>query len=153
LKSESSNLDRNEKEESHDISPVLLVEDNTNDILITQRMWNKAKIENPLIVVRDGEEALDFLFGRGDYADVTEVGLVLLDLHMPRVDGFEVLRRIRNSWALKRLPVIFLTGSYREKDKNRAYDLGCDGFIVKPLTLENFTEAVRDIQRFNLMPL
>jgi len=136
-------------ENSPDKHPVLLAEDNIDDVLITRRFWEKANIVNPLYVVSDGEEALDFLFRRGDYADVPEASLILLDLRMPKVDGFEVLKEIRSS-SLERLPVIMLTGSYREKEKNRASDLGCDGFLVKPLTFDNFVKAVIDIRRFSL---
>ncbi len=129
--------------------PVLLAEDNIDDVFIARRFWEKANIENPLYVVRDGEEALDFLFKRGDYADAPEASLILLDLSMPKVDGFEVLKEIR-SGPLKRLPAIILTGSNREEEMNRANDLGCDGFLVKPLTFDNFVKAVIDIQRFSL---
>ncbi len=136
-------------ENSPEKHPVLLAEDNIDDVFIARRFWEKANIENPLYVVRDGEEALDFLFRRGDYADAPEASLILLDLSMPKVDGFEVLKEIR-SGPLKRLPAIILTGSNREEEMNRANDLGCDGFLVKPLTFDNFVKAVIDIQRFSL---
>ncbi len=136
-------------ENSPEKHPVLLAEDNIDDVFIARRFWEKANIENPLYVVRDGEEALDFLFRRGDYADAPEASLILLDLSMPKVDGFEVLKEIR-SGPLKRLPTIILTGSNREEEMNRANDLGCDGFLVKPLTFDNFVKAVIDIQRFSL---
>ena len=136
-------------EDSTDKHPVLLAEDNIDDVLITRRFWEKTNIENPLYVVSDGQKALDFLFRRGDYTDVPETSLILLDLRMPKVDGFEVLKEIRNS-SLERLPVIMLTGSNREEEMNQASELGCDVFLVKPLTLDNLVKAVIDIQRFSL---
>ncbi len=137
-------------ENSPEKHPVLLAEDNLDDIIITQRMWKKANIKNRLHVVMDGEEALDFLFKRRDYADSPEISLVLLDLSLPRTDGFEVLGKIRKSKILERLPVLILSGSVRDVEMNRANDLGCDGFLVKPLTFDNFVKAVIDIRRFSL---
>ena len=119
--------------------------------MIFQRMWMKANIKNRLYKVRDGEEALDFLFRRGGYTDAPEVSLILLDLNMPKMDGFEVLKKIRNSSSLQSLPVLILTGSNREEKMNRASELGCDGFVVKPFTFDNFMEAIADIQRYSLI--
>lgn len=146
--SDSSHLIRYNRLGSSEKHPVLLAEDNGDDIIIAQRMWKKANIKNSLYVVEDGEEALDFLFRRGDYDDSPKVGLLLLDLSLPRADGFEVLGKIRKSRILKRLPVLVLSGSNREKELNLANFIGCDGFIVKPLTFDNFMKAISDIQRF-----
>ena len=130
--------------------PVLLVEDNEDDILITQRMWKKTNIENPLHIVRNGEQALDFIFRSGEYSDAPEASLILLDLKMPKVDGFEVLSRIRDSDSFERLPVIILTGSSREQEMNRANNLGCDGYLVKPLISDTFINSVAEFPRFRL---
>jgi CheY-like chemotaxis protein len=128
--------------------PILLAEDNPDDILITQKAWEVGKIKNKLYVVKNGKEALDFLYMKGKFADAPIPGLLLLDLKMPLVDGFEVLAKIKEDAQLKRMPVIVLTTSKRIEDIQRAYDLGCNSYIVKPVNFENFIYAVVDIQRY-----
>jgi len=131
--------------------PVLLVEDNSDDVFITKRAWNKALIKNELYVVEDGEEALDFLFRKGKYLAAPRPSLMLLDLKMPKVDGFEVIETIKGYDSLKRMPIIVLTTSNRHEDINRAYELGCNAYIVKPVTFDNFLKAVTEIQYFWLI--
>ena len=128
--------------------PILLAEDNPNDILITKRAWKKGIIKNRLYVVNDGEEALDFLFKKGEYGDAPTPSLMLLDLKMPGVDGFEVLETVKQDAGLKKMPIIVLTSSNQNSDLERAYELGCNSYIVKPVNYNNFMEAVIDIQRY-----
>src|SRR6266487_5684126 len=109
---------------------ILLVEDNPNDIEITRRALAKGQVKNELTVARDGQEALDILFG--SRSETSLPGLILLDLNLPRVDGREVLSRIKGDPELRRIPVIVLTTSTREEDVVRSYDLGGDKFLPKP---------------------
>lgn len=131
--------------------PVLLVEDDEHDIVATQRAWRINRMSNPLFVVNNGEECLDYLFRRGLYADPAvspRPGIVLLDVNMPRMDGLEVLKKIRESEQFGSLPVIMLTTSKAEEDRVRSYALGANAYIVKPIGFENFSEAIRTINLF-----
>jgi CheY-like chemotaxis protein len=128
--------------------PILLVEDNPDDILITKRAWSKGLIKNKLYIVNDGEEALEFLYKQGEYSDAPSPGLMLLDLKMPKIDGFEVLKTVKQDVKLKKLPIIVLTTSNRDQDIQRAYDLGCNSYIMKPVSYEKFIEAVNTIQKY-----
>jgi CheY-like chemotaxis protein len=128
--------------------PILMAEDNPDDILITERAWKKGNIKNKLYIVNTGEETLDFLYRRGKYVDAPSISLLLLDLNMPRMNGFEVLEVIKKDAGLKRIPVIVLTSSNRGLDVTRAYDLGCNSFIVKPVNYDSFLKAVIEIQRY-----
>jgi CheY-like chemotaxis protein len=128
--------------------PILLVEDNPDDILITQRAWKKGLIKNRLYVVNDGEQALEFIYKKGEYTDAPTPSLMLLDLNMPKVDGFEVLKTVKQDKDLKKMPIVVLTSSRDNTALDRAYDLGCNSFIVKPVGYANFLEAVIDIQRY-----
>ena len=128
--------------------PVLLVEDNPDDILITKRAWEKGRIKNPLHVVNNGEEALQFLRKEGRYKGAPTPCLVLLDLKMLRMDGFEVLEEIKGDDELKSIPIIVLTSSDREQDIERAYKLGCNSYIAKPMDFENFIKAVVEIKSY-----
>ena len=125
--------------------PILLAEDNPDDILIIKRAWKKGLITNKLYIVNNGEEALEFLYKKGEYSNAPTPGLLLLDLKMPRVDGFEVLKTVKQDAKLKRLPIIVLTTSNREQDIQRAYDLGCNSYIMKPVSYEKFIEAINSI--------
>ena len=130
---------------------VLLAEDSEHDIIATQRAWKKYKIVNPLVVVRDGEECLDYLYRRGRYADpetTLRPKVLLLDLNMPKMDGFAVLKDIRNDGNLRHLPVVVLTTSKAEQDRMESYELGVNAYIVKPVGFENFAEAIRSINLF-----
>ena len=130
---------------------VLMAEDESHDIVATQRAWEKSHIINPLYVVKDGEECLDFLHQRGKYKaaeSAPKPGILLLDIKMPRMDGLEVLKHIREDDGLHRLPVIMLTSSKAEEDRLRSYDLGVNAYIVKPVGFVNLSEAVRTINLF-----
>jgi CheY-like chemotaxis protein len=131
-----------------DRCPILLVEDNPDDILITKRAWSKGQIKNKLYIVNNGEEALEFLYKQGEYSNSPTPGLMLLDLKMPRVDGFEVLKTVKQDAKLKRLPIIVLTTSNRDKDIQRAFNLGCNSYILKPVDYQKFIEAVETIQKY-----
>jgi two-component system response regulator len=127
---------------------ILLVEDNPSDIELTRRALNKSHVANELIVAEDGQEALDYLFGVGAHAgrDITLLPtLVLLDLKLPRVDGLEVLRRIRADERTRRLPVVILTTSREEQDIAACYDLGVNSYIRKPVDFAQFAEAVQHL--------
>ena len=127
---------------------VLLVEDNLDDVLITKRAWKKGRINSELHVAYDGEEALDFLNKRGKYSEAPNVSLVLLDLKMPRMNGLEVLQNIKSDKVLKKIPIVMLTTSNRNEDIEKAYEYGCNGYIVKPVSYDNFIKAVHKIEDF-----
>jgi CheY-like chemotaxis protein len=130
---------------------VLLAEDDEHDIVATRRAWKRHNIANPLFIVNDGEECLDFLHRRGKYSEpgaAPRPGILLLDIKMPKMDGLSVLEQIRRDKDLRTLPVIILTTSKAEEDRLRGYDLGVNAYIVKPVGFENFSSAVRDINVF-----
>lgn len=127
---------------------ILLVEDNPDDEALTIRALKKNNIGNRLTVVRDGAEALDFLFCSGPYAgrdskDTPQV--VLLDLKLPKIDGLEVLNRIRENEATKLLPVVILTSSKEEQDLIKGYKLGANSYVRKPVDFNQFVEAIRQL--------
>ncbi|MCM8812664.1 MAG: response regulator [Candidatus Omnitrophica bacterium] len=127
---------------------ILLVEDNLDDIQITKRALKQANIINNLFVVRDGQEALDFLHHQGQYTDPAAVrrpGLILMDINMPKVSGIEVLKKIKENPALRTIPIIMLTVSKREEDIVCSYATGCNSFIQKPVDFDKFVEVVRQI--------
>ena len=130
---------------------ILLAEDLEDDILLIRRAFAAAKISTPLFVVRDGEEATAYVSGTGKYsnrAEYTLPHLILLDLKMPRMDGFEFLRWIRQHPQLKAIPVIVLTSSEDIYDVNRAYELGANSFLVKPLEFINYPSLVNTLGKF-----
>ena len=130
---------------------VLLAEDSEHDIIATRRAWKKHNIVNPLMVVRDGEECLDYLYRRGRHADpgaAPRPKVLLLDLKMPKMDGLAVLKHIRDDDDLRHLPVVVLTTSKAERDRLESYELGVNAYIVKPVGFENFAEAIRRINLF-----
>src|SRR5438552_3547618 len=130
---------------------ILLVEDRQDDILLIRRAFQKAYINNPLQVVRDGEEAIAYLSGEGKYSNRAEYplpDLVLLDLKMPRVDGFGVLKWIRAQPGLKGLRVIVLTSSADMRDVNTAYNLGANSFLVKPMDFEDVVHLSKSLTSY-----
>lgn len=127
---------------------ILLVEDNPDDIIITKRALQKGKVNNRLYIVHDGEEALQFLKRTGPYEDAPKPALILLDLKMPKVNGFEVLEEIKQDKDLKSIPIIMLTTSAREIDIEKAYQLGCNNYIIKPVSFENFIQTVIKMKEY-----
>ena len=124
---------------------ILLVEDNPDDELLTLRAIHRNRVTNPVIVARDGVEALDFLFARGKYETRSPKDLpaiILLDLKLPKLDGLEVLRRLRHDERTRFVPVIILTTSSEEKDVLSSYTLGANSYVRKPVDFEQFTETV-----------
>jgi two-component system, response regulator len=133
---------------------ILLVEDNPNDVKLTLHAFKAANLANTVHVARDGVEALDFLFGSAAGTDQNALEnpkLVLLDLKLPRLDGHQVLNRIKNDPRTHGIPVVVLTSSSQERDVMRTYDAGANSYIVKPVDFEQFTEAVRDIGKYWLV--
>ena len=127
---------------------ILLVEDNKDDIELTLRAFEKSRVVNQIVVARDGEEALDYLFATGVHESRDPHALpevVLLDLKLPKVDGLEVLRRIRADERTRRLPVVVLTSSREEQDVIRSYDGGANSFVRKPVDFMQFTDAARHL--------
>jgi CheY-like chemotaxis protein len=130
---------------------VLMAEDDEHDIIAVKRAWKKNKIANPLYIVPNGEECLDYLHQRGKYGkpeDAPRPGILLLDIKMPKMDGLTVLKHIREDEKLYRLPVIILTTSKDEEDRLESYELRVNAYIVKPVGFANFSEAVRTINLF-----
>ncbi|HEX8898049.1 MAG TPA: response regulator [Chthoniobacterales bacterium] len=133
---------------------ILLVEDNPNDLELTQRALRKANLANNIHVARDGAEALEFLFCEGAHAKrKIEDGpkVILLDLKLPKVDGLEVLRRIKTDERTKSIPVVVLTSSKEQKDVVESYQLGVNSYIVKPVNFEGFAAAVQEIGMYWLL--
>jgi len=127
---------------------ILLVEDNPSDIDLTKRAFAKGHIINDLTVVEDGQDALDYIFCNAKYAhrDINQLpALILLDLKLPKIDGLEVLRRIRAAEIIKRLPVVILTSSKEEQDIAISYDLGVNSYIRKPVDFNQFAEAIKHL--------
>jgi CheY-like chemotaxis protein len=130
---------------------ILLVEDNPDDVLITRRALLKGMVKNTLYVVGDGEKAIKFLRKEDEYQKSPTPTLILLDLKMPKLDGFQVLKEIKSDDKLKSIPVIVLTTSDRDKDVEDAYRLGCNSYIVKPVSFESFIKTVIEIGEYWLI--
>jgi CheY-like chemotaxis protein len=127
---------------------ILLVEDNPDDEALTKRALVKNKIANDMVVARDGEEALEYLFGTGKYAgrDISVLpAVVLLDIKLPKVDGLEVLKRVRADERTRLLPIVLLTSSKEEQDLIRGYSLGANSYVRRPVDFVQFIEAVRQL--------
>jgi two-component system, response regulator len=127
---------------------ILLVEDNPSDVALTRRAFRKAHIQNEVVVVEDGEEALDYLFGTGAFAGRDSSLLptiTLLDLNLPKIHGLEVLRRVRADSRTRRMPVVILTSSKEEHDVAAGYDLGVNSYIRKPVDFVQFAQAIEHL--------
>jgi two-component system, response regulator len=126
---------------------ILYVEDNVNDVELTMAAFNESGFANRIDVAHDGQEAIDYLFFKGKFANREKVSpaFVLLDIKMPKLDGIEVLKIIRNSAEYKELPVVMLTSSKMESDVMQSYQLGANGFVVKPIDFGEFVKAIKTI--------
>jgi CheY-like chemotaxis protein len=132
-----------------DLRPILLVEDNPRDVELTLAALAKCQLANEIVLARDGAEALDLLLGCGASHNRALVpAVVLLDLKLPKVDGLEVLERIKSDPARRHIPIVMLTSSREERDLVRSYDLGVNAFVVKPVDFTSFFEAIQDLGMF-----
>jgi CheY-like chemotaxis protein len=133
-----------------DLRPILLVEDNPRDLELTLAALAKCQLANDIVVARDGAEALDFLYSRGEFADRApgDPAVVLLDLKLPKIDGLEVLEQVKGDPHQRQIPVVMLTSSREERDLLRSYELGVNAFVVKPVDFNAFFEAIQDLGMF-----
>jgi len=132
---------------------ILLVEDNIHDAELTMRELKKHRLANNVVHLKNGEEALEFLFASGKAADISHglPRLILLDINMPKVNGFEVLHQLKSHELTRTTPVVILTSSNEDPDIRRCYDLGVNSYIVKPVNFERFTEAIRSLGLYWLL--
>jgi two-component system, response regulator len=133
---------------------ILLVEDNPNDVELTQRALRKQKLDDRVFVVNDGAQALDYLFGTGSFAGRStdyRPRVIFLDLKLPKVNGVEVLRKIRSDSRTRTIPVVVLTSSHEERDLIESYDLGVNSYIVKPVEFDKFFQTVGEIGTYWLV--
>jgi len=129
---------------------ILLVEDNLNDVELTLAALEEHRLSNRVDIVRDGVEAMDYLYRRGAYTDRADSDpvVILLDLKMPRMDGLEMLRRIKKDQELKQIPVVMLTSSREEQDVVESYELGVNSYVVKPVAFNDFVDVVKHLGLF-----
>ncbi|MFP4647329.1 MAG: response regulator [Candidatus Bipolaricaulota bacterium] len=127
---------------------ILLVEDDEYDVQLTERALSKSDVDSELYVVWDGEEAMDFLYQRGEFEDSPEPDLVLLDLKLPKIGGHEVLEKVKEDESLRHIPVIVLTVSEREEDMVKAYDSGASSYIHKPVKPDEFGKVIQTVQEY-----
>ena len=127
---------------------ILLVEDNPDHVELILKALRDNNVLNEVHVVTDGEEALDFLYRRGEYADAPRPGLILLDIKLPKVDGTEVLRRVKADPKLKSIPVVMLTTSAGEREIVESYNFGANSYIVKPVGFEQFVKVIKDLKLY-----
>jgi CheY-like chemotaxis protein len=129
---------------------ILLVEDDSRDVELTLTALEDYKLANEVIVCRDGQEALDYLFSRGRFSDRVKENpaVMLLDLKLPKVDGLEVLQQVKADERLRMIPVVMLTSSHEEKDMMRSYKLGVNAYVVKPVDFHEFINAVKELGMF-----
>jgi two-component system, response regulator len=134
---------------NHNSVEILLVEDNMSDAELTIRELKKHQLANNLFHVKDGEEAMEFIFGTGRYAHTRDLSfpprVVLLDIQMPKVNGIEILQRIKADPRTKRTPVVMLTSSKEDPDIKRCYELGANSYIVKPVDFDGFASAIKNL--------
>lgn len=130
------------------LAHILLVEDNEGDIQLTLDAFDESKINTQVSVARNGQEALDFLNKKGEFANVQRPDLILLDINIPIFNGLEVLEEIKGDENIRKIPVIMLTTSSNEKDIERAYKNYCNSYVKKPLEMEEFMEAIVKIEEF-----
>jgi CheY-like chemotaxis protein len=133
------------------IAQILLVEDNKMDIALTLDAFREAHLANKIHVAHNGEEALQYLFGEGKYSDRITYPLpiiILLDLKMPGIGGIEVLKRVKNTPEIKRIPIIILTSSKEEGDRALSYDYGANSYLVKPVSFDGFLEVVKEVTEY-----
>jgi CheY-like chemotaxis protein len=132
------------------LKPILLVEDNPHDLELTLIALSKSQLANEVVIVRDGAEALDYLNRRGEFKErvIGNPAVILLDLKLPKVDGLEVLKEIRETETLKSIPVCMLTSSKEEQDVIRSYELGVNAYVVKPVDFAEFVRAIADLGIF-----
>ena len=136
------------KNQQMNLAHILLVEDNEGDILLTQEVFEECKVKTEFSVAKNGKDALDFLFKRGQYSNVRKPDLILLDINIPIFNGHEVLRQIKNDPILKKIPVVMLTTSSNQKDLHDAYEQHCNSYIQKPLEISEFLVVVTKIEEF-----
>ncbi len=127
---------------------VLLVEDNEGDVRLIKEAFSESKIDKTFSVARDGEEALNYLYARGKYADRTKPDIILLDINLPKKNGFEILESIKNDPVLKKIPVIMLSSSSSEDHITKSYDLSANCYVTKPVDFDEYTQAVKIIEDF-----
>lgn len=141
--------------ELQDIAEILLIEDNPNDVELTLRALKKNRLSNKIMVLSDGEEALDYFFPKDSKAsqarNLKKLRLILLDLKLPKVDGLEVLRKLKSDSLTAHIPIVVLTSSREDKDLTETYKLGANSFITKPVDFANFTDAIREIGMYWLL--
>jgi CheY-like chemotaxis protein len=132
------------------LKPILLVEDSARDVELSLAALAECHLANEIVVVRDGAEALDYLFRRGPFAErsVEHPAVVLLDMKMPKIDGMEVLSQVKSHSDLRTIPIVMLTSSREEKDLVESYKRGVNAYIVKPIDFEQFVEAVKQLGLF-----
>jgi DNA-binding response OmpR family regulator len=138
------------KEIMEKLGRILMVEDDNNDVDMTMTALEEYNLANEVVVTRDGEEALDYLFCRGRYKGRTNENpaVLLLDLKLPKIDGLEVLRQVKSDDTLKMIPVVVLTSSHEEKDMVASYQLGVNAYVVKPVDFHEFVNAIKELGVF-----
>lgn len=134
--------------QKNNLAHILLIEDNEGDILLTKEAFEECKVKSEISVAKNGQEALDFLFQRGEFSKVKKPDIILLDINIPIFNGHEVLKQIKTDSNLKKIPVIMLTTSSNQKDLDEAYANHCNSYVKKPLDISEFLDAILKIEEF-----